>query len=87
VVTRHSSGVAPPFLEVRDLVKHYPVRRSLGDTFRGVPRLAVRAVDGVSFSVSRGKTLSLVGESGCGKTTTGRCHRALRPVPATADLW
>jgi oligopeptide/dipeptide ABC transporter ATP-binding protein len=73
VVTRLPASVAIPLLEVRDLVKHYPVRRTLGDALRGTPRLAVRAVDGVSFSVSRGKTLSLVGESGCGKTTTGRC--------------
>lgn len=62
-----------PFLEVRDLVKHYPLRRSLVDTLRRKPAPAVRAVDGVSFSVARGQTLALVGESGCGKTTTGRC--------------
>ena len=49
-------------LEVRDLVKHFEVGRGL-----------VRAVDGVSFSIERGETLGLVGESGCGKTTTGRC--------------
>lgn len=63
----------PPLLEVRDLVKHFPVRRSVGDALRGSPRQAVRAVDGVSFSVAKGQTLALVGESGCGKTTTGRC--------------
>jgi oligopeptide transport system ATP-binding protein len=49
-------------LEVRDLVKHFQAGRGL-----------VRAVDGVSFSIERGETLGLVGESGCGKTTTGRC--------------
>jgi oligopeptide/dipeptide ABC transporter ATP-binding protein len=62
-----------PLLEVRGLVKHFPLRRSLPDVLRGAPHLAVRAVDGVSFSVAAGKTLALVGESGCGKTTTGRC--------------
>lgn len=62
-----------PLLEVRNLVKHYPVGRSVGDVLRGRPRAAVRAVDGVSFQVQRGETLALVGESGCGKTTTGRC--------------
>jgi oligopeptide transport system ATP-binding protein len=56
-------------LEVRDLVKDFPIgggffRRSTG---------VLRAVDGVSFSIRRGETLGLVGESGCGKTTTGRC--------------
>jgi oligopeptide transport system ATP-binding protein len=56
-------------LEVRDLVKHYPV--SAG--FLGRQVGLVRAVDGVSFTIRRGETLGLVGESGCGKTTTGRC--------------
>ncbi|MBI4636990.1 MAG: ABC transporter ATP-binding protein, partial [Candidatus Rokubacteria bacterium] len=56
-------------LEVRDLVKHFHVG---GGLFGGRPGV-VRAVDGVSFSIRRGETLGLVGESGCGKTTTGRC--------------
>ncbi|MBI2526879.1 MAG: dipeptide ABC transporter ATP-binding protein [Candidatus Rokubacteria bacterium] len=56
-------------LEVRNLVKHFPVG---GGFFGGKPAL-VKAVDGVSFSIRRGETLGLVGESGCGKTTTGRC--------------
>jgi oligopeptide transport system ATP-binding protein len=51
-------------LEVRDLVRHYPVRGERGRT--------VKAVDGVTFSVARGETLGLVGESGCGKSTTAR---------------
>jgi oligopeptide transport system ATP-binding protein len=56
-------------LEVRDLVKHYPVSSGVLGRQVGV----VRAVDGVSFEIRRGETLGLVGESGCGKTTTGRC--------------
>ena len=56
-------------LEVQNLVKHFPVG---GGMFRG-PSAVVRAVDDVSFSIARGETVGLVGESGCGKTTTGRC--------------
>src|SRR6266704_3934584 len=58
-----------PLLEVRDVVKHFTV----GGGMFGGPRGIVRAVDGVSFAIRRGETLGLVGESGCGKTTTGRC--------------
>jgi oligopeptide/dipeptide ABC transporter ATP-binding protein len=54
-------------LEVEGLVKHFPVRRGL----LGAPRL-LRAVDGISFTVAPGGTVGLVGESGCGKTTTSR---------------
>jgi len=57
-------------LEVRNLVKHFPARAS-GFLARSIG--VVRAVDGVSFAVRRGETLGLVGESGCGKTTIGRC--------------
>jgi peptide/nickel transport system ATP-binding protein len=59
--------VTTPLLEVVDLVKHY---RPTGLFGRSAP--PVRAVEGVSFAVSRGETLGLVGESGCGKTTVGR---------------
>ena len=72
-------------LEVRNLVKHYPVHRSISDTLRRLPHQAVRAVDGVSFSIAKGKTLALVGESGCGKTTTGRCVLFLQQ-PTSGDV-
>ena len=58
-----------PLLEVRNLVKHFPIRGGLLN--RTVDK--VHAVDGVSFSLQPGETLGVVGESGCGKSTTGRC--------------
>jgi oligopeptide/dipeptide ABC transporter ATP-binding protein len=59
-------STSAPLLEVRDLRKHFEARSSL---FR---RKGIRAVDGVSFRIARGETLGLVGESGCGKSTTAR---------------
>jgi peptide/nickel transport system ATP-binding protein len=67
-----------PLLQVNDLKKHFPVR---GGLFNRKSKW-VYAVDGVSFEVERGETLSLVGESGCGKSTVGRA--ILRLVDITA---
>jgi len=63
-------GVESPLLEVRRLKKYFPVTAGL--LFHRLMGL-IKAVDDVSFSIRRGETLGLVGESGCGKTTTGRC--------------
>jgi oligopeptide/dipeptide ABC transporter ATP-binding protein len=67
-----------PVLDVRSLRKYYPIHRGLLGRAVG----QVRAVDDVSFTIDRGETLSLVGESGCGKTTTSRC--ILRAIAPTA---
>jgi peptide/nickel transport system ATP-binding protein len=61
-------------LEVNDLERHFDVSPPvLERLLRGRHRAAVKAVDGVTFSIRRGETFSLVGESGCGKTTVARC--------------
>ncbi len=70
--------MAEPVLRVSDLAVHFPPRR------RGGP--PVRAVDGVSFEVDRGTTLGLVGESGCGKSTTGRAVLQL-VRPTRGQVW
>ena len=68
-------------LAVEDLVVHYPVPRGFIGTMARRPVQLVRAVDGVSFSLGRGELLALVGESGCGKTTTAQTVlRLLDPV-------
>ncbi|MCE9607144.1 MAG: ATP-binding cassette domain-containing protein [Planctomycetia bacterium] len=72
---------APPLLEVRNLKVHFPFRR--GSWLRP-ERGFVRAVDGVSFNVEAGTTLGLVGESGCGKSTTARaCLHLIKPTSGT----
>src|SRR5215216_6027051 len=67
----------PVLLDVRNLVKHFPIVKGLLRRVKGY----VKAVDGVSFAIHEGETVGLVGESGCGKTTTGRCIlRAIEPT-------
>ena len=78
------AAIAAPLLDVRGLTMHFPITegvvlsRKVGD---------VKAVDGVDFTIGRGETLGLVGESGCGKTTTGRCILRLEKPTAGQVLY
>ena len=76
--TAERPSPGPALLSVRDLTKHFPIRSGIFGRATGT----VRAVDGVSFDIAPGETLGLVGESGCGKTTTGRA--VLRLIEPTA---
>jgi peptide/nickel transport system ATP-binding protein len=92
--TVHAAGdVAHPLLEAVELVKHFPIKSGL----LGQTNAVVRAVDGITFSLYQGETLGIVGESGCGKSTTARVLMNLIPpdsgnvllngrVPGTPEL-
>jgi peptide/nickel transport system ATP-binding protein len=67
-----SAELNAPLLEVKGLVTRYPVPRGIVGTVARRPKLAVHAVEGVDFSVGPGEMVALVGESGCGKTTTAQ---------------
>jgi peptide/nickel transport system ATP-binding protein len=69
---------ADPLVQVRDLEKYYYEQDSLIDTILGREARSVKAVDGISFDIHEGETLGLVGESGCGKSTTGETLLRLR---------
>jgi peptide/nickel transport system ATP-binding protein len=72
-----AAGNGLPLLEVRNLRKFFPIQKGFARRVVGL----VRAVDDVSFTIGEGETLGLVGESGCGKTTTSRCVlRAMAPT-------
>jgi len=72
-------------LEVHNLKKHFPLQKGFIDNFLSKEKSFVRAVDDVSFFIKKGEVLGLVGESGCGKTTTGRL--ALRLLePTSGDV-
>jgi oligopeptide/dipeptide ABC transporter ATP-binding protein len=71
-----------PLLEVKDLKKHFPIESGIFGRELG----KVHAVDGVTFQILKGETLGLVGESGCGKTTVGRCILALEQ-PTSGEVY
>jgi peptide/nickel transport system ATP-binding protein/oligopeptide transport system ATP-binding protein len=75
--------MAEPLLEVRDLKKHFPIRKGVLRR----PLGQVYAVDGISFTIGEGETLGLVGESGCGKSTAGKTVlKLIEPTSGTIKL-
>ncbi|MGY0216738.1 ABC transporter ATP-binding protein [Endozoicomonadaceae bacterium StTr2] len=71
-----------PLLEVKNLQVHFPVRKGILQRVKGY----TKAVNGISFSIAKGETLALVGESGCGKSTTGRAILNLEPATG-GEVW
>ena len=78
----YSTDIGEKILEVNNLKVWFPISQSFIDSLRGKAKLHVHAVDGISFEVHDRETFCLVGESGCGKTTTGKA--ILRLVPVTS---
>jgi dipeptide transport system ATP-binding protein len=74
-------STTPILLEAKNLAKHYPVSQGFMK-----PKAMARALDGVSFSLSAGKTLAVVGESGCGKSTLAR-QVTMIEMPSSGELW
>ena len=81
----HEERQQEPILEVRSLVKHFPVRGGFLQSLRSQEQPALKAVDDVSFNVYKGEILGVVGESGCGKTTLARSIlRLIEPTSGSA---
>ena len=82
-----SSNGAHPLIAVEDLVVRYPIARGIAATIARRPRRTVHAVEGVSLSLARGEMLALVGESGCGKTTTAQAVlRLVEPLSGRIEF-
>ena len=87
VIYMYGVEIGEKILEVNNLKVWFPITQSFIDNLRGKAKLFVHAVDGVSFNVREKETFCLVGESGCGKTTTGKAILRLVPVSAGSVLF
>jgi peptide/nickel transport system ATP-binding protein len=86
-MTEESRMTEEPLVRIRDLEKYYYENDTLFDTLMGRERTSVKAVDGVDLDIQQGETLGLVGESGCGKSTTGETVLRLRePTGGTVEF-
>jgi peptide/nickel transport system ATP-binding protein len=79
--------MAEPVLKVENLKKYFPIKRGLVSSLKGEPQRFVRAVDGITFEVGKQEVFALVGESGCGKSTTGKLIvKLLQPTEGSIYL-
>ncbi|WP_297436129.1 ABC transporter ATP-binding protein [Thermococcus sp.] len=79
--------MAEPVLKVENLKKYFPIKRGLVSSLKGEPQRSVRAVDGITFEVGKQEVFALVGESGCGKSTTGKLIvKLLQPTEGSIYL-
>ncbi len=79
--------MAEPVLKVENLKKYFPIKRGLVSSLKGEPQRSVKAVDGISFEVEKQEVFALVGESGCGKSTTGKLIvKLLQPTEGSIYL-
>ena len=82
-----SSNADPPIIEIRSLKKYFPVQTGMISRIFSKDEVFVHAVDDINFSIDKGEIFCLVGESGCGKTTTARVVAGLEQATSGEVIW